>query len=115
MIIVLAFMAEQVSLPNLVTAVEAIAASRAATFAKEIGLNSIVLDGDLVAIIIDSLKNGEVSLIDYSHLIEEVKHVAGSFAICGFLLLKDRVILLLIILLHMLAILKCEWRIFLLT
>ena len=93
---------------------EAIAASRAVTFAKEIGLNSIVLDGDLAAII-DSLKNDEVSLIDYSHLIEEVKHIAGSFAICGFLLLKDRVILLLITLLDMLAILKCGWRIFLLT
>ena len=35
---------------------EAIATSRAVTFAKEIGLNSIVLDGDSVAII-DSLKN----------------------------------------------------------
>ena len=51
-------MAEQVSLSNSMTAVEAIAASRAITFAKEIGLNSIVLDGDLVAII-DSLKNEE--------------------------------------------------------
>ncbi|KAF3962983.1 hypothetical protein CMV_012573 [Castanea mollissima] len=69
---VLAFMTEQVSLPNLVTTVEAIAASRAVTFAKEIGLNSIVFDGELVAIF-DSLKNDEVSLIDYNHLIEEAK------------------------------------------
>ena len=38
---------------------EAITASRAVTFAKEIVLNSIVLDGDLAAII-DSLKNEEV-------------------------------------------------------
>ena len=53
-------MAKQVSLPNSMTAVEAITASRAITFAKEIGLNSVVLDGDLAAII-DSLKNDVVS------------------------------------------------------
>ena len=54
-------MAEQVLLPNLVAAVEAIAAVRAVSFAKEIGLNSIVLGGDL-EIIINSLKSDEVSL-----------------------------------------------------
>ncbi|KAK9997274.1 hypothetical protein SO802_021960 [Lithocarpus litseifolius] len=69
---VLAFMVEQASLPNSMTAVEAIVASRAVTFAKEIGLNSIVLDGD-------SLKNDKVSLIDYSHLIEEAKDVAEMY------------------------------------
>ena len=80
-------MAKHVSLPNLVTAVEAIATSIAVIFAKEIGLNSIVLDEDSAAII-DSLKNDEVSLANYGHLIEEVKDNASFFAICGFLLLK---------------------------
>uniref|UniRef100_A0A7N2MCV5 RNase H type-1 domain-containing protein n=1 Tax=Quercus lobata TaxID=97700 RepID=A0A7N2MCV5_QUELO len=51
-------MAEQVLLPNLVAAVEAIAAVRAVSFAKEIGLNSIVLEGDS-EIIINSLKSEE--------------------------------------------------------
>ena len=80
-------MAKHVSLPNLVTAVEAIATSIAVIFAKEIGLNSIVLDEDSAAII-DSLKNDEVSLANYGHLIEEVKDNASFFSICGFLLLK---------------------------
>ena len=106
-------MAKQVSPPNSVTAVEAIAASRAVTFAKEIGLNSIVLDRDS-AVVIDSLKNDKVSLANYGHLIEEVKDNTSFFAICGFLLLKVWEILLLITLLDMLAISKCGRRMFLL-
>ena len=86
---VLASMGKQVSLPNSVTAVEAIAISRAVTFAKEIGLNSIVLDEDL-AVIIDSLKNDEIFVADYSHLIEKAKDIAGFFAICGFSLIKKQ-------------------------
>ena len=107
-------MAKQVSLPNLVAAVEAIAASRFVTFAKEIGLNSIMLDGDPAAII-DSLKNDKIFVVDYRHLIEKSKDIAGSFAICGFLLLKDKTILLFITLLDMLVISKCRWKIFLYT
>ena len=99
-------MAEQVSLPNSVAAVKAIAASRLVTCAKEIGLNSTMLDGDSTTII-DSLKNDEVSLANYGHLIKDAKDIASFFAICGFLLLKVRVILLLITLLDMLAISKC--------
>nr|POE96365.1 hypothetical protein CFP56_56686 [Quercus suber] len=102
-------MAEQVSLPNLVAAVEAIAASGVVTFAKEIGLNSIMLDGDPTTII-DFLKNDEIFVADYRHLIEKGKDIADSFAICGFLLLKDKIVLLFIILLDMLAILKCGWK-----
>ena len=71
------------------TAVEAIAASRAVTFAKEIELNSIVLDGDSSAII-GSLKNKEIFVADYSHLIEKAKDIAGSFAICGYFLIKKQ-------------------------
>ena len=63
-----------------VTAVEAIATYRAVTFAKEIRHNSIVLDGDSTAFI-DSLKNDEISLADYGHLIEVAKDTVGSFAI----------------------------------
>ena len=93
---------------------EAIATYRAVTFAKEIRHNSIVLDGDSTAFI-DSLKNDEISLADYGHLIEVAKDIVGSFAIWGFLLLKDRTILLHIRLLDMLEILKGGWRMFLLT
>ena len=82
-------MGKQVSLPNSVTAVEAIATSRAIIFSKEIGLNSIVLVGDSAAII-DSLKNDEIFIADYSHLIEKVKDIPGSFAICGFSLIKKQ-------------------------
>ena len=70
----------QISLPITVTAMEAIATYRAVTFAKEIRHNSIVLDGDSTAFI-DSLKNDEISLADYGHLIEVAKDIVGSFAI----------------------------------
>ena len=73
-----------------------------------------MLDGDPAAII-DSLKNDKIFVADYRHLIEKSKDIAGSFAICGFFLLKDKTILLFITLLDMLIISKCRWKIFLYT
>lgn len=98
-------MVEQVLLPNLVAAVEAIAAVRVVSFAKEIGLNFIVLEGDS-EIIINSLKSDEVSLL---------KDTAVPLLFVVYIILKDRAILLLITLPDMLAILQYGKRMFLLT
>lgn len=98
-------MVEQVLLPHLVAAMEAIAAVRAVSFAKEIGLNFIVLEGDS-EIIINSLKSDEVSLL---------KDTAVPLLFVVYIILKDRAILLLITLPDMLAILQYGKRMFLLT
>lgn len=83
---------------------EAIAAVRAVSFAKKIGLNSIISKGDS-EIIINSLKSDEVSLL---------KDIVVPLLFAVFLILKDKAILLLITL-DMLAILWCRMRMFLLT
>lgn len=97
-------MAKQVLLPSSVAAVEAIAAVRAVSFAKKIGLNSVVSKGDS-EIIINSLKSDEVSLL---------RDIVVPLLFAVFLILKDKAILLLITL-DMLAILWCRMRMFLLT
>lgn len=87
-------MAKQVLHPSSVAAVEAIAAVRAVSFAKKIGLNSVISKGDS-EIIINSLKSDEVSLL---------RDIVVPLLFAVFLILKDKAILLLITL-DMLAIL----------
>lgn len=78
---VIASMAEKVSLLNVV---EALAAVKVVTFAQDIGLSSVIVEGDL-EIIINSLKSDHESFAAYGHLIEKAKAIAGSFAVYNFL------------------------------
>ena len=72
---VVASMAESFQLPFSVTAVEVIAAKKALQFAKDLGLSSIVLEGDS-KITIDGLMGEDSSLAEYGHLIDEAKEIA---------------------------------------
>ena len=49
--------------------VEALAAVKAVTFAQDIGLSSVIVEGDL-EIIINSLKSDHEFFVAYGHLIE---------------------------------------------
>ena len=69
---VIASMADSISLPLSVDAVEAFAAKEALKFAQECGLSAIVLEGELKRTI-DSLLCEDVSLADIGHLIDEAK------------------------------------------
>ena len=69
---VIASMADSISLPFSVDAVEAFAAKEALKFAQECGLSAIVLEGELKRTI-DSLLCEDVSLADIGHLIDEAK------------------------------------------
>ena len=69
---VIASMAESFQLPFSVTIVEVIAAKKALQFAKDLGLSSIVLEGDS-KITIDGLMGEDSSLAEYGHLIDEAK------------------------------------------
>lgn len=81
---VIASMAEKVSLLNSMAVVEALAAVKVVTFAQDIGLSSVIVEGDL-EIIINSLKSDHESFAAYGHLIEKAKAIAGSFAVYNFL------------------------------
>lgn len=81
--LVLASMSYSVPLTNLVVMAEAIIVIKALTFAKDIGLHLIVLEGDS-KLIINSLKSKDISLAAYGHLIKEAKYFASSIAVCSF-------------------------------
>ena len=67
---VVASMAKSFHLPFSVVAVEVIVAKKALQFAKDLGLSSIILEGDS-KIAIDGLKSKNSSLTEYSHLLDE--------------------------------------------
>ena len=74
---VLASMAETFHLPFSVAIVEVIAEKKALQFAKDIGLSSIILEGDS-KIVIDGLKSTYSFLNKYGHLLVEAKEVADQ-------------------------------------
>ncbi|XP_065636438.1 uncharacterized protein LOC136070424 [Quercus suber] len=76
---VMASMAESFQLPLSITAVEVIAAKKALQFAIDLGLSSIVLEGDS-KITIDGRRGEELSLAEYGHLLDEAKDIAKQFA-----------------------------------
>ena len=70
-------MVETFHLPFSVAVVEVIAARKALQFAKDIGLSSIILEGDS-KIAIDGLKSMNSFLNEYVHLLVEAKEVADQ-------------------------------------
>ena len=76
-------MAETFPLPFPVIAVEIIAATKALRFANDLGLPSIVLEGDS-KITIDALASENLSLTEYGHLVDEAKELARDFMYIEF-------------------------------
>ena len=75
----MASMVESFQLPLSITVVEVIAAKKALQFAINLGLSSIVLEGDS-KITIDGQRREELSLEGYGHLLNEAKDIAKQFA-----------------------------------
>ena len=58
---------------------EAIAANRALEFAREIGINEAILEGDS-SLVHQALKRGEHSLSPFGLLVEDIKLSSTSFS-----------------------------------
>ena len=82
-VLILASMANRFPLPHSIVAVELVAAIKALKLAIKLGHNSITLEGDS-KIAIDAMRSGLPSLVDYGHLLEKVKILAGGFATVEF-------------------------------
>ena len=78
-----ASMAETFPLPFLVTVVEVIVATKALRFANDLGLPTIMLEGDS-KITIDALAGEDSSLTEYGHLVDEAKELAKDFMYIEF-------------------------------
>ena len=76
---VIASLSEQIPLPATIPLVEALAARRAAVFAVDLGLTTVVLEGDS-DIVFKDLPNTEPSLAPHGHIVQDVKFLASSFS-----------------------------------
>ncbi|XP_075659055.1 uncharacterized protein LOC142628913 [Castanea sativa] len=80
---IIASMAEKVPLPNSVAALEAVVAVKAFNFAAELGISSVVVEGDS-EIVIKALLNEDISFACHGHLVEEAKLLSALFSFCSF-------------------------------
>ena len=76
-------MAEKVALPNSVATLEALAAVKALNLAADIGISSVVVEGDS-EIVVNTLISDATSFAAHGHLAEEAKLLAGLFSFCSF-------------------------------
>ena len=79
----IASMAEKVPLPNSVAALEAVATVKALNFATELGISSIVMEGDS-EIVFKALVSEDTSFADHGHLVEEAKLLSALFSFRSF-------------------------------
>ena len=81
--LILASMADRFPLPHSIVVVELITTIKALKLAMELRHNSIILEGDS-KIAIEAMRSGLPLLVDYGHLLEEVKLLADGFAALEF-------------------------------
>ena len=77
-VLVMASLSQLVHLPYSVVEVETLATRRAVELAVEIGINRVVLEGDLV-VLMQNLRNGTSSLAQFSHLASDILFLASHF------------------------------------
>ena len=76
--LVMASLSQKIPLPLTALETKTLVAARALEFAQELGLNSVILEGDC-EILIKSLMEDSLSVALSSLLIQDVKVIAGSF------------------------------------
>lgn len=74
----MASLTQQIPLPFTAIEVEALAARRALEFVVEIGVDQVILKGDL-EILIKALQKDSSSLAQYGHLVTYVQYLVSSF------------------------------------
>lgn len=76
--LVMALLSQLVSLPYSVIEVETLAARRALELAVEIGIDRVILEGDL-AVLMQTLKTGTSSLAQFSRIANDILFLASYF------------------------------------
>ena len=90
--LILASMVDRFPLPYSIVVVELIVAIKAVKLAMELEHNLITLEGNSKTAI-EAMQSGLPSLVDYGHLLEEVKILADGFAALELVLFQDNAIL----------------------
>ena len=72
-----------ISLSQTVNEMEAIACRKAVQFAKELGLQKVVIEGDSL-VVINTLSQGPGCLSSYGNVIDDILVLANDFQLCEF-------------------------------
>ena len=72
-----------ISFRQSVAELEALACQRAVQFSLEIGLNQVVIEGDLVTII-EALKNGSGQFASYGNVLDDIRSQSAGFQYVEF-------------------------------
>ena len=75
---------QRVPLPQTVVKVEALACRRAVSFAIELGLRELVIEGDQV-LVIQAIKDGQPCQSFYGHIVDDIFHLSAqlrNFTFC---------------------------------
>nr|POE58304.1 hypothetical protein CFP56_05249 [Quercus suber] len=80
---VIADLTERTTMPTSVVEIEALACRRAISFAAEIGLRDVVIEGDS-EIIFKLLTSDSTCLASFGNLLEDAKFAAQAFHNCSF-------------------------------
>ena len=75
----MATLSQQISLPILVEMVEVVAAHRALVFAKELGFDEVIVEGDFASTI-TSINGGHMDHLALGHILLDIKCLFPSFS-----------------------------------
>ena len=75
--LVMAAFTQQIPLPTFVEMVEVLAARGALCFAKDLGFNKLIMEGDY-EIIIKALSSNGLSASSFGHIVQDIKMVSSS-------------------------------------
>ena len=82
--LVIAALSQRIPLPSSVSMVEALAARRALTFAKEISIFSVEVEGDSLQVI-RAINNKKLDRSGLGHIIHDIKLLGSCMQSCSFL------------------------------
>nr|XP_023915953.1 uncharacterized protein LOC112027523 [Quercus suber] len=85
--LVLAALSQKIPLPTLVETVEVIAARRALLFAKELGFERVLVEGDS-EVEINAIKEKSLLSLDWGHILRDIHALSYSFSSISFLHVK---------------------------
>ena len=81
---IIAALSQRIPLPSSVSMVEALAARRALTFAQEISIFSVEVEGDSLQVI-RAINNKKLDKLGLGHIIQDIKQMGSCMQFCSFL------------------------------
>ena len=85
--LVLAALTQQIPKPTSVEMVEVLAVRRALLFAKELGFQSLIVEGDS-EVIINLINGGNMTQFEFGHILQDISFLCSFFRYVSFCIVK---------------------------